>query len=223
MLKDSIAKNKPPLKPDYARWVVDGQCTPQVAACLILNVNPDICIVKNSSDYRNVTIRVTEADQICRTLCDNGRPWWYYSHLTIFDHVDTAIKNRIHIAKGLMKEINKYFANCIEADKTLFIKKYPYLARKLGQPIDLKPKKAPTTDTFTEKERPQVLQIILGMAMHGYNYTPDAQKNTATGNNKDSIRAALQSNGLDVTEDTIRKYLKEAADMFPQVKFPKKI
>ncbi len=53
--------------------VFDSECTPQVAACLILDINPDICIVKNSSDWPDVTIRVIEADQtLSCALCSSS-------------------------------------------------------------------------------------------------------------------------------------------------------
>lgn len=71
---------------------------------------------------------------------------------------------------------------------------------------------------FSEKERPQILQLILGMAIDCYGYMPGGSKNRATGNKKGSIRLALQNVGLDVDEDTIRKYLNEACEMFPDAK-----
>ena len=71
---------------------------------------------------------------------------------------------------------------------------------------------------MSEKERPQVLKIMLGMAMDKYGYKPGASKNTATGKNRGSIHAALESFGLNVSDDTIRKYLDEAVEIFPEVK-----
>lgn len=48
---------------------------------------------------------------------------------------------------------------------------------------------------------------------------------TATGSNKGSIKADLQRFGLSIDEDTVRKYLNEAAAMYPsaQVKPKNKI
>ena len=207
------------LEPDYKRWVVDGICMPQIAASLILGINPDICIIKDRSNWQNVTIRVKEVQQVSYVLCDGGRPWDLFNHLTIFEHVETALKNRIEISEGLLAEINQYFTNYIDKDKEKFISNHPYLARALNQPLNQKIKQEPQT-SITEKERPQVLQMLLGMAMDAYNYIPGATKNVATGSKHGSIRAALQSKGLDVTEDTIRKYLNEAVEMFPEVKVP---
>lgn len=57
------------LRLDYKKWVVDGLCAPQTAASLMLGLNPDVCIVKDKSDWRAVTIKVKEVQQISDVLC----------------------------------------------------------------------------------------------------------------------------------------------------------
>lgn len=71
---------------------------------------------------------------------------------------------------------------------------------------------------FLYTERRKMLEAILGMAMHAYRYDPSSARNTATGNNKDSISAGIQSVGLNVSDDTMRSYLNEAKEIFPNVK-----
>lgn len=67
-------------------------------------------------------------------------------------------------------------------------------------------------------ERKTMLKIILGMAIHQYGYNPLAgSKNKATGTKGKSISAGLDTVGLKVNDDTIRKYLKEATETFPDV------
>jgi hypothetical protein len=58
----------------------------------------------------------------------------------------------------------------------------------------------------------------LGMAMARYDYDPQKLRNHATGDNRVSIAADLQTVALDVDSDTIRKYLTEAAKLFPTAK-----
>lgn len=67
-------------------------------------------------------------------------------------------------------------------------------------------------------ERVKMLAVILGMALDAYGYTPGANKNAATGGNHGSIQAALEKHGLTVDQDTIRKYLTEAATLNPGAK-----
>lgn len=67
---------------------------------------------------------------------------------------------------------------------------------------------------LNETERTKLLEILLGMAIYAFKYDPKATRNFATGGNKNSIRAALQTSGLDADEDTIRSYLDEAVKLF---------
>lgn len=65
----------------------------------------------------------------------------------------------------------------------------------------------------SESERSKMLAILLGMAMDAYSYKLDSCRNDATGENKNSIHAALERHGLKADPDTIRKYLTEAASL----------
>lgn len=81
--------------------------------------------------------------------------------------------------------------------------------------------RARPTERLTETERGKLLTIVLGMAMDGYSYDPNEPRNTATGENKGSIKAALQRSGLDADKKTISRYLEEAAKLYPDAKPPK--
>lgn len=74
---------------------------------------------------------------------------------------------------------------------------------------------------FPYTERRKMLEAILGMAMHAYRYDPSSTRNMATGNNKDSISAGIQSVGLNVSDDTMRAYLNEAKEIFSNIKSTK--
>jgi hypothetical protein len=68
---------------------------------------------------------------------------------------------------------------------------------------------------LTESERNSLLKMILGMATAKYGYDSKNPRNLATGEHKyDSIHADLEKQELNVSSDTIRKYLKEASDKF---------
>lgn len=58
------------------------------------------------------------------------------------------------------------------------------------------------------RERSTLLKLVLGMAIEGYRYAPDAARSEAPG----EIAGDLQKHGLDVSDDTVRKYLKEATN-----------
>lgn len=82
--------------------------------------------------------------------------------------------------------------------------KFPFTLDRL--PADPQPE--------SQTERLSMLKMILGMAMDGYQYDPKKSKNAATGSNRGSIYAALESRGLKLDEGTIRKYLVEASELF---------
>ncbi len=67
-------------------------------------------------------------------------------------------------------------------------------------------------DEPSNAERKSMLKLIIGMAMHSYKYDPTKERNSATGTNINSIKAALEKNGIRIDDDTIRKYLTEAKE-----------
>jgi hypothetical protein len=84
-----------------------------------------------------------------------------------------------------------------------------------NQPFDLFPAKPcqqikDKKTTVTEGEREILYKLIIGMAMHGYNYDPKSPKNKATGYGPQSIMAKIATCGITVSDDAIRNYLNEA-------------
>lgn len=66
------------------------------------------------------------------------------------------------------------------------------------------------------KERTTLLKLVIGMAIHGYGLDPAASKSDAT----KAIADDLQSLGIGLEPDTVRKYLKLAKDMVLDGKRP---
>lgn len=69
--------------------------------------------------------------------------------------------------------------------------------------------KVDTEVKLSTLERTSLLKLIIGMAVEQYGYNPKVHRNSATAN----IKTDLESVGLSLDEDTIRKWLKEAADL----------
>lgn len=77
-----------------------------------------------------------------------------------------------------------------------------------------------TAEAVTVKERNAMLKLIIGFAMGGYGYDPDAPKNRLAG----AMRADMEKHGVPLDDETIKKYLTEArkhrkqilAKRFPQ-------
>jgi hypothetical protein len=63
------------------------------------------------------------------------------------------------------------------------------------------------------RERDTLLKLVIGMAIEGYRYSPGAARNDAPA----EIASDLAKHGMSMTDDTVRKWLKEAANkMLPQ-------
>ena len=55
-------------------------------------------------------------------------------------------------------------------------------------------------------ERTYLLRLVIGMAIDGYGYDPQAKKSDVP----KVVADAISARGMDMTDDTVRKYLKEA-------------
>ncbi len=62
------------------------------------------------------------------------------------------------------------------------------------------------------RERDTLLKLIIGMAIKGYRYDPKALKNTSI----KEITDDLDSLGISLDADTVRKWIKEAAEILPR-------
>lgn len=60
---------------------------------------------------------------------------------------------------------------------------------------------------LSTRERDTLLKLVIGMAVEAYRHDPDAARSPTPG----EIAADLEKHGLSMTDDTVRKYLKEAA------------
>ena len=80
-----------------------------------------------------------------------------------------------------------------------------------------------STKPLSDTERDSLLKLLLAMSIDKYDYKVGKTRNPATGENRDSINAALERLNLKLTSDTIRKYLKEAEQRFgDHLKNPRK-
>ncbi len=62
------------------------------------------------------------------------------------------------------------------------------------------------------RERESMLRLIIGMAIKGHTYRPDAAKNAAV----KEISGDLYSLGIGLDKDTVRKYLQAGKELLPR-------
>jgi hypothetical protein len=65
--------------------------------------------------------------------------------------------------------------------------------------------------TIGTRERETMLKLIIGMAMKGYSYNPKAKRSDRI----NDIVCDLEKCGVKLSDDTVRRYLREAADLLP--------
>ena len=74
------------------------------------------------------------------------------------------------------------------------------------------PRSAEPASELTTKEQNSLLKMVAGMAMAYYGWNPDALRNPATA----EIASDLERAGVGLDRDTIRKWLRTAADLLDQ-------
>jgi len=104
--------------------------------------------------------------------------------------------------KNWPRKNNYYPAGGLPEDAVLVVRMEAL--RKVQKVINKPSKKEVST-----RERDTLYKIIIGMAIRGYAYKPKAQRNNAIA---DIVRD-LEHLGIPVSDDTVRKYIKEAAEL----------
>jgi len=61
------------------------------------------------------------------------------------------------------------------------------------------------------RERDSLLKLVIGMAVGGYGYDPDASRSEQPSD----IATDLATNGVALDVDTVRKWLKQASELLP--------
>jgi hypothetical protein len=82
----------------------------------------------------------------------------------------------------------------------------------LGAEHEGRADRTPAEKPLGSRERDSLLKLVIGMAVAGYKFDPEAAKNQATA----EIASDLERLGMSMHSDTVRKWLGEAAVHLPQ-------
>jgi hypothetical protein len=82
----------------------------------------------------------------------------------------------------------------------------------LGAEHEGRADRTPAEKQLGSRERDSLLKLVIGMAVAGYKFDPEAAKNQATA----EIASDLERLGMSMHADTVRKWLGEAAIHLPQ-------
>ena len=78
-------------------------------------------------------------------------------------------------------------------------------------PIETTDQKPEAGPSLSQRERTSLLKLVIGMAMKGYGFDPNASRSGTAA----EIAGDLHTSGLSLDEDTVRKYLNEAKELLP--------
>ena len=126
--------------------------------------------------------------------------------------VDWARHFEVPFPKELADEVVKWgpehlsFQTRYERLKPLYDEALKTIERLQAQATEPRQEKG-----LAVKERQTVLKLIIGMAIGGYAFDPTAARTTAAS----EVASDLHKLGISIDEDTVRKWLKEAAELLP--------
>jgi hypothetical protein len=128
------------VKSFFAKYIHEGKCLPQEAACLINGLNPEESMMHeeepeydeiNQSHTAYIRMLDEKLQHIVEVLCDGSAKWWLYRNKNIFEHIDKAIKNNIPVLLEVINTIREFTSNYLPADYLNFKCQYPYINRAL--------------------------------------------------------------------------------------------
>jgi hypothetical protein len=161
---------------------------------------------------------ITQTYQVSGVFSLNKQDEITYKHTKKFKHVNSLLPSTHSddefskiLSQDVIGEVSEMYPNFIFKIDTSQPQDELVIAEPDKLPNHLK------TET-TENERDIMCRLIICMAIDAYGYDPASNKNSATGKNHGSIKAAVEKQGLIGDEKTIKKYLDEAAKRYPDAK-----
>jgi hypothetical protein len=224
--------NLPSADADFAYWCKAAYWTLDEAVALSLGKDPGIVTPKSITHHRGFSPFVRSFDRL-RALADRAK--WKG---TLFDPVlpsifaNWAVETDIPLPEDIIERV----LNGKPAKVVLegLVQQQSDLIALLEQNLDLKEQRlslmaerlavyeaatnedAEAADASPSKpqstvERDNMLKVIWSIAAENYGHRPDLKRSTAVAD----IRRALNLQGLDLSDDTIRRYLTNAEERLP--------
>ncbi len=232
--------NQPDTKADFDYWSKAAYWSLEESVALCFGKDPHRVVSKSVKPYtkvspfaanyekvRDLILRAKELDQLyIRNTPGFFLAWAKRSGIEYPEELEKAVEARggqIADWKTLYDQLNMRFeemTSAAEARKATHKEQVDRLLRDLemvrkelavsesGKPHANVPAKELKT-----RERETVLKLIIGMAVSGYRYDPKAARSDTVGD----IVGDLDELGLHLDPDTVRKWLREAAELMPPV------
>ena len=196
---------------DVAHWGRMARWELEEAVVLALGRDPDSVSLKDlkSDTESEFGKQFTKAFRLAQRAREHAT---FYFPIIPRDFVEWARTIEFPFPEDLAAEVIKASPNHINyrsiyepllAEHEAALKELEQLKKQALEP--------PQEKALPTKERQTALKLIIGMAVEQYGYDPSQSRNDAVGN----IVSDLNSLGISLDPDTVRKWLKEAADILP--------
>jgi regulator of replication initiation timing len=200
---------------DYRKWARKPYWSGEECVALSFAIEPHqvSSTSRFSRGYGDILEQIRQA-QRNRQLLERIRP---------VEFLDWARQNNVHFPDELEKAVS-----AIEVDIEQLEQRCEQLEQQLGELRSENQKlkseldrlrggsspqpKGRSTKEPSKKERTSLNKLIIGMALEGYKWNPKAERNQVTKDITDDLKKC----GLKLDQDTVLKYLREAAEELPE-------
>jgi hypothetical protein len=211
----SYVFNQPSADADFAHWASASYWTADEATALSLGKDPRVVTWKLVSPHvygstfakdfearRDLILRAVAMGQLAELTAPSVAIAW-------------AERMRISVPLALVDAVRAIGVQIADW-KTLYDEATAtgeQLLARLNERQDLQgaPRIDPKEKQLTTRERESLLKLVIGMAIKGYSLDPNASRSPVAR----EIAGDLALVGVELDEDTVRKYLTEAKELLP--------
>lgn len=183
--------------PDVAYWAKMSFWTKEEATALLIGADPDAILDGGSVAAACPVEMRGRYQRMFRLLDSHIRMAPIGSNLPPTEVIEWALRAKVDPPQALVDAVRAQGRTLIEERKAARVKAESAAVEE-GNPI-------------RERERNTLLRIIIGMAVRGYAYDPDAARSDIP----KTIADDLSGLGLECSDQTIREKLKEARALLP--------
>lgn len=217
--------NQPSAVADYSYWAKASFWTLDEAVALALGKNPEKVNPSTLAPYQNLSA-FPQKFQRLKNLAVRAK-----SVGKLFDPVfpsiflNWAMENEIEIPQKMREEVSKVTQmqtwQEISKKQTEVIEKLQAVIARLKAELEQARTATAAPETVSSEpptqavekpqspvERDNMLKVILAISMDAYGHDPAAKRSTAT----NDIQTALHTAGLNLSDDTIRRFIKQAEE-----------
>ena len=213
--------SQPSADADFDYWSKMAHWTLDEAVALSFGKSPKVVNKKSLSsvgswqspfvEEYNQTFELAQRAIPWKKLFDPVLPslfvrWAQETEISVPDELVEMVESRsgkLLDWRQMYEEFQEKNAEYVRASKEIIAAKDREIADLLSQ--------VPVSKTLGTKERESILKLVIAMSIGGYGYDPNAKRSPIP----QQIADDLVGQGISMDVDTVRKWLKEAAEFLP--------